>query len=132
MKKVRSIFFVAIVLCFCNFSLSKSLSQKDAELVAQDIFASSVDQSIEDAEAIANIIGSMIIREIKDGDEEASESERNKLKVTAAAGYIASLIINHVKSKRNQRARRSSLLGNKQQYLIDQITEKLVEMSNEY
>lgn len=129
MKKVRLALLIMGLLSFANFNLSKTLSKKEAESVAQDIFSQSVDQLIDDAEAIANIIGSIIIREIKDDGADISESERNKLKVTAAAGYIASLIINHIKNK--QKTRRSSFSPHKQQFLLDQITEKLVEISNE-
>ena len=134
MKSVKLVTLLTCIFstgCFANSRNPHRLSSEEAEAIAQKIYAESVNQSIEDIEAIANIIGSIIIREIRSDNSSRQNSEENKRKVTAAIGYIASLIITSVKKRRSRKLHRGAFLLDQEQLLIDQIAEKIREISDE-
>ena len=134
MKSVKLVTLLTCILstgCFANSRNPRQLSSEEAEAIAQKIYAESVNQSIEDVEAIANIIGSIIIREIRSDNSSRQNSEENKRKVTAAIGYIVSLIITSIKKRRSRKLNRGAFLLDQEQLLIDQIAEKIREISDE-
>ena len=134
MKSVKLVTLLTCILsagCFANSRNPHRLSSEEAEAIAQKIYAESVNQSIEDVEAIANIIGSIIIREIRSDNSSRQNSEENKRKVTAAIGYIVSLIITSIKKRRSRKLNRGAFLLDQEQLLIDQIAEKIREISDE-
>jgi len=126
---MKSTILLFIALCMCTEITSRELSQKEAESIAEDIFLQSTNHVINDAQAIANIIGSIIIREIKDNDQDQAISEAKKQNVTQAIGYIAELILKHMIKKQARKNSRCAFLFEQEQLVIDSIAAKLVEIT---
>jgi hypothetical protein len=126
---MKATILLFIALCTCTEITSRELSQKEAESIAGDIFSQSADHVINDAQAIANIIGSIIIREIKDNDPDRAISEAKKQNVTQAISYIAELILEHVRKKKARKNSRCAFLFEQEQLVIDSIAAKLVEIT---
>jgi hypothetical protein len=133
--------FIALLACLiCSSSVivnseSQQMSKQEATRAAQALYSQSVDESIEqtvdDIRDIADIVGSIIIRETRYTKDAIEKSEENKQKVTACAAYLIAEIIKAIRKGKNKKNRRSRQLLDKKQFMVDQITEKLLEIFNE-
>lgn len=125
---MKAKYILLALLCISTTIFSHELSQNEANNIAQDIYAQSTDEWIEDIGKTADVVGSLIIQRMHNDDQKKiTESEQNKEIVIKASMYIASLIVKHIQKKKKRH--RNKLLFYQEELLVDQIAEVVLELS---
>ena len=123
------LFLVYILLSSCSL-FAIDVSENEAQEIARNIYEQTVEQSIQDAETVANIVGSIIIHRIKDNESEIAASERKKqVIIEAATMAITPIVMRIIRRIKNRQPHRNRISSTKVEYYIDEIAEKVLEIN---